>query len=667
MIAEIKLVIWGLLWALGGTWLARGAFNLRRHEQLLAGIGLGLVLQVWLSNLLGRLLGALPAFWLAAGVIFFAGLALSLAVNKTRHCLVGIPIQPLQLLGLLLLGYVLFAVGRGLAILDDYQNLPMASILAAGAIPPRFALDPAKDFNYHYTTLLFSAQVMRIGDLFVWTALDLVRGFGMALALVLGGLFTRRITRSSFFGFLAVIIGLFGCGARWGLLLLPVKLLEQISPSIHLIGSSAGLGPDFISVLTGGFPIESGAEWAFPFAYMSGTYSPTIWVFQAGEGAVSAITGALLLLTYNQWRGWRGGALTALLLSVYAISNEVAFLTFCVGLVLVSLAYIIIRRRFIPASFQKWFIAALAAGLISLVQGGVITGVFKDTLGSLFFPAAASGSYFSGGFQLRWPPALLSSHLGYLELTNPWHLLVLFFETNAVLLAGLPVAVILAFKAFRSGHWYLVTGFAWSVLAILLAFVQYTGSAGPTALTRVQSSLLSLSAAGFIYLPFIAARRGDVFRILVGSAVLFTIFGGLVLFGFELLAAPRPIYSTFIDTLDARMIQKYWDRLEPDALVFDPIAPRAPTIFGRYTNSNETWYVSKPQWENLVEAPDPATIRQAGFDYIYLDDKYWDQAGPKYQVLLEQPCVQLVEEVKARRTSEFRRLYDIRSCQDRLQ
>lgn len=657
-----QLLLWCSLWALGGIWLVRTAFNLRRHEQLLTGIGLGLALQTWLANLISRFVTAPFAFWLAAGLVFVAGLTFSLAFYRSLRSLLDIPIRPLQLLGLFLLSYILFSVGRGLAILDDYQNLPMTSILATGAIPPHFALDPAVDFNYHYTTLFFSAQVMRIGDLFVWTALDLTRGFGTALALILGGLFIRRFTRSSFFGFLAVIINLFGSGARWGLLLLPVSLLKRISPTITLIGSSAGLGPDLISVLTGGFPIESGAEWSFPFAYMSGMISPTVWVFQAGEGAISSLTGALLMLTYNQWRGWRGGALTTLMLSVLAISSEVSFIAFCGGLTLVGLVYIIRKRRFIPTSLGKWFLVAIFAGLISLIQGGVITGIFRDTINSLFFPGLTAGSYFTGGFQFHWPPALLSSHLGYLELTNPLHLLVLFFETNAVLLVGLPVAVILAFKAFRSGHWFLIFGFAWSILAILLAFIQYTGSAGPTALTRVQNGLISLSVVGFAYLPFIAVKRGEIFRILVGCAVLFTIFGGLALFSFELLAVPKPINSTFMDTLDAQMIRKYWNRLEQDALIFDPISSRAPTVFGRYTDSNLTWYVSKPEWEALVEAPDPAAIHQAGFDYIYLDDKYWDQIGPKYQALLKQSCVHLVEEIQAKRTPEFRRLYDIRSC-----
>ncbi len=219
------------------------------------------------------------------------------------------------------------------------------------------------------------------------------------------------------------------------------------------------------------------------------------------------------------------------------------------------------------------------------------------------------------------------------------------------------------FKAFRSDHWYLVFGFAWSVVAILLAFAQYAGPAGPTALTRAQGSLIDLGALGFTYLPFVAARRKDWVKIIVACLLLFSMFGGMVLFGFELLSAPKPIYSTFIDVLDAQMMQRHWNRLETDALIFDPISYRAPTVFGRFTDSNITWYRSKPEWEKLTEAPDPYAIRKAGFDYVYLDQKYWDQIGAKGQALLQDACIRIVDEVRAKRTADFRQLLDIRACQ----
>ncbi|MEJ5201230.1 MAG: hypothetical protein WHV66_03255 [Anaerolineales bacterium] len=657
------LFVWTCLWALGGVWLLRDAFNLRRDEQVLAGVGLGLVLENWLANLLGRFVSVPFAFWLAAGLVFLSGLATGLIARRDWRSFLEIPIRPLQVLALALLGYTLFAVGRGLAILDDYQNLPMTSILAAGDIPPHFALDPKLSFNYHYATLLFSAQVMRVGNVYVWTALDLVRGFGTALALILSGLFVRRFTRSSFLGFVAVMFGLFSGGLRWGMLLLPENLLEQLGRQITFIGSSAGLGPNFIDALLSPFPIESGATWNFPFAYMGGMDTAAVWTFQSGAGGLGGIITGLLLLSYHHWRGWLGGLVTVLLLSALALSNEVGFVGLCAGLVLVALAYLIRYRRMIPGSLRKWFVVVFFAGLVTLVQGGVISGVFLDAINNLFFPVATGQSYFSGSLHLRWPPALLSTHLGYLELTNPYHLLVLFFESNGLLLVGLPIAFVLAFKAFRSGHWYLVFGFAWSLAAILLAFAQYAGPAGPTALTRAQGSLTSLGALGFTYLPFVAARRKDWVKVVVACLILISMFGGIVLFGFELLSAPKPIYSTFIDVLDAQMMQRHWNSLETDALIFDPISYRAPTVFGRFTNSNITWYRSKPEWEKLTETPDPYAIRSAGFDYIYLDQKYWDQIGAKGRKLIEDSCVKVFDEVRAKRTDEFRRLLDIRNCQ----
>jgi len=450
---------------------------------------------------------------------------------------------------------------------------------------------------------------------------------------------------------------------RWGMLLLPENLLDQLGGQITFIGSSAGLGPDFIAALLSPFPIESGATWEFPFAFMGGMDTATVWTFQSGAGGLGGIITGILLLSYHHWRGWLGGLVTVLILSALALSNEVGFVALCAGLVLVAFVYLIRYRRMIPGSLRKWFVAAFFAGLVTLVQGGVISGVFLDAVNNLFFPAAAGQSYFSGGLHLRWPPALLSTHLGYLELTNPYHLLVLFFEANGLLLIGLPIAFVFAYKAFRSGHWYLVFGFAWSLASILLAFAQYAGPAGPTALTRAQGSLMNLGALGFVYLPFVAARRKDWIKIVVACLLLFSMFGGMVLFGFELLSAPKPIYSTFISVLDAQMMQRHWNNLEADALIFDRISYRAPTVFGRFTDSNITWYRSKPEWEKLTETPDPYAIRAAGFDYIYMDDKYWDQIGAKGQKLFEDSCIKVFDEVRAKRTDEFRRLLDIRSCQ----
>ena len=93
-----------------------------------------------------------------------------------------------------LLTIFFISIGRGLALFDDYQNLPTVSLMATGDIPPHFALDPRFSFNYHYLLLLFAAQFMRLGNMFPWTALDASRGLIIALPLVLAWLWAYRMT-----------------------------------------------------------------------------------------------------------------------------------------------------------------------------------------------------------------------------------------------------------------------------------------------------------------------------------------------------------------------------------------------------------------------------------------------------------------------------------------
>ncbi len=113
-----------------------------------------------------------------------------------------------------LLTFLFISIGRGLALFDDYQNIPTASLMATGDIPPHFALDPHFSFNYHYLLLLFAAQFMRIDSMVPWTALDASRGLIIALPLVLAWLWTYRMTRNRVASVLTSIMLMFaGRGA----------------------------------------------------------------------------------------------------------------------------------------------------------------------------------------------------------------------------------------------------------------------------------------------------------------------------------------------------------------------------------------------------------------------------------------------------------------------
>jgi hypothetical protein len=134
---------------IGGGWsLVRSGFTLPAGDRPLVGAGVGLVLATWLSNLLGHWIDAAPAFWLATLVVAALGL---LAWWKGRSDESDRPDgRSLALiLVVLLLAYLFFRMGRGLAIFDDRKNLSLISLMAAGEIPPPFYMNPDVPFAYH--------------------------------------------------------------------------------------------------------------------------------------------------------------------------------------------------------------------------------------------------------------------------------------------------------------------------------------------------------------------------------------------------------------------------------------------------------------------------------------------------------------------------------------
>ena len=146
-----------------------------------------------------------------------------------------------------------------------------------------------------------------------------------------------------------------------------------------------------------------------------------------------------------------------------------------------------------------------------------------------------------------------------------------------------------------------------------------------------------------------------------------SIFSGLILFGVELTAAQKPVLPLAMQSADVQLYDKYWDTLEPDALIFDTLPARAVTIFGRFTDSNETWYVPKASWIALAQNPLPRDLRAAGFDYFYYSLINWNSFSLEVQSALEDSCVKLIVQENGIRSDDLRkswvRLVDIRGCE----
>ncbi|MCJ7623399.1 MAG: hypothetical protein MUO76_07835 [Anaerolineaceae bacterium] len=664
-LAEIAaLLIWVALWALGGVWIARTAFNLRRNEQAIAGFGLGLILENWSANLLAQFIPVPAAFWGAAALVFCIGLGFSSPFSKRRlFDLVRIPIYPLQWLSLALLAYVFISTGRGLAMLDDFQNLPITSLIGTGDIPPHFALDPNVNFGYHYFSMLFAGQLMRIGDFFVWTSLDLARGLSFAVSVVLTALFVQRVTRSRLGGIMGALMAMFAGGTRWLLLLLPPGMVAKISANLNMIGSGVNSGPDLSAALLNPWATSGGGPYPFPFAFVNGANSTSAMLFHSGSGGLGDLLFMLLLLTHNRWRGWRAWLVVAVLIASWGLANEVTLVRIGIGFVLVVLIYMLTKRSYrLPRSLWRWVSAGIAGGVIALFQGGVLTAMVLNWISKLIPGLVNVQAYHTFQFSLFWPPAFLSSHLGYLSIDNIYQVAAALAEIGPIILV-LPLVFFWMLKSFRYGRWF-ETALGVSAFASMgLFFVELSGAAGITALTRAQGMIIGLCKTFAVPVLWLWGRhRSEKVKAWIAVFFLVTMLGGVILLGIQLIAIPEPVYSDFITTLDTRMTGEFWNQLESDAMIFDPLVYRAPVVFGRVSNAAYDWFERKPEWVALYDTPDPLDIHESGYDYIYMGRAYWDELSPENQMLLQMPCVEVIREYTQEFPEDFRWLLDIRNC-----
>ncbi|MBI5297371.1 MAG: hypothetical protein HY869_17975 [Chloroflexi bacterium] len=660
LLTLIPFALWAAAWMLGGQFIAHQVFRLRR-ERLIVGLALGFVLQLWLSNLMSHLMPVPYSFWVGAALVLVFGLAVAWkSLLRDWHSLLTFSLP--QALVLLFLFYVFFSIGRGLNIFDDFQNIPLTSIMAAGDIPPHFPFDPSLRFGYHYLLLIFSAQLTRLGDLFPWTAMDAARALALSLLVMLAYLWTRRMTRSRIAGCLGAFFVAFSGGARWLLLLLPAALTQKISEHISLLGSGIPTAPDLAQALISPWAIEGGGPFPFPFAFANGVNSPAAMTL-GGIGVMGPLILLLLIMLFRRLRGLTGGIVLAAILAAYALTGEYTFLIVypSVGLLLL-IEWIRARRIHLPRSFLPTLGVGSVALVFALVQGGVLTEIARGML----FPAADAGSFHTFNFAPG-VPAFVSAHLGFMSLLDPYQLIAGLFEMGPVLLA-LPLLFIWGRKMFRAQQWW-EAGVAVSAGAGLFSlFVKYTGTAGVSATTRLMVTLVLVPTLYAVPLVWIWLRKRSESLKLTGLSLgLISIFGGLVFLGVQLIAIQNPILPYFMNEMDVRMENRHWNLLPRDAMVFDADPRRAVTVFGRGSNSMSAWVLT-PEWNQLMGNPEPQLLNAAGFDYIYFGTEYWEEISPEVQYLYQDACVKLVDEVQGTRApddyrKDFRRLLDISACQ----
>jgi len=658
-----------IIWLAGGWLIAFRLFDLHPRERGLVGLGIGMVMSTWLSNFTARILPLPLAFWVSGIIVFVFGIFINWRFRRELFSKLRDPINSLrasflrgeffwgQWLTFIFLAIFFTLINRGLAIFEDYQNLPVMSVMATGQIPPPFPFAQGVTFNYHYFLLLLATQFVNIGHAAVWTALDVARGLTMSMLFMFAGLFARRIVDKPLAQYAGTFLAMFAGGARWLLLLMPLSLVQHISDNVTLIGSAAQSGTSLFDLLYKPWLIDGAPPIPFPFMFISGVNNPAIMSL-GGPGVTPALTLVLLLLLGARLRGRLASVPLVIILASMALANEVTFALLAVGFALAMLIWAIQNRSLrLPESMRLWFAIFFASGILSFVQGGIITGVVAG-----FFGDSSSG-YFEGGLHFVFPPTIVSGHLSILSLFNPYQLIAAALELGPVIFV-FPLAFIYGYKAFKENNW-LEAGFVFSgAVSLLMVFVQYSGNAGLTATSRLYGNFILVA---WIYAAPLAwtwaSRRGESAQVAAASLGFVATLSGIILFASQMSAFYRPVSSYILSDLDVKMYEKYWNKLPAGVMVFDASTPRGATVFGRGSDSAETLYRERPDFIALVDAPDPIKIHAAGYDYMYYTNFYWGD----HKNFLDAPCVKVIEQMDDIHSAtgelgNFRRLVDVSAC-----
>ena len=655
-ISILPFLLVALAWIVGGWLLARAAFRLEPRERLTVGVGLGLALFIFASNVLARWLQADMAFAGAGVLVLGAGLIASRRnPNPLREDFVGWPV----LAGILAATIIFTLIGRGLAILDDRKNLSLISMMAAGDIPPHFYMNPVALFRYHYGFQLLGASAVRLGGLFPWSAFDLTKGFTAALSLGTAYLVGCRLGHRSAAGWVTVACLLFGGGARWFLLLLPPTFLAEASAHVVLWGSAASSADSLRQAMLGPWIVGGGPPTPIPFAYLSGILEPFVLGMQAGPGSLSRLFLCVALLILPRLKGVAGVAALAILFSSWALGFDAIFGLFAIGLV----AWAVMVRfwsgngsRLGPVRVA--LAAVILAGVLSLVQGGTLTEIAKATL------APTGNSGVAGGepaFFLRWPPAIVSSHFGELRFTDLWALAVGAIELGAPLAAAFLVVP-------RAFHWGRRRRFEMGTLAVasLAGFLipLVVGYSPDRDVSRLTAFSLQVWILLSIPLLFQAWRRWPGWPVRAATILYLVVlmFSGVATLASLLTAAPRVVFTEDVAPLDAGMASVMWNRLPMDAVVFDSHSWRAVVLTGRATRSSDLAYESLPEWNALVADPSPGRLARAGYSHVYADEVWVRGLPTAAQQSFDDPCVQVLWDGEDNADNGWRRLLDITGC-----
>lgn len=636
-----------------GGYLLTAAFStLEPRDRLFPGVTLGLVLFIVISNITAQILPLNAAFPAACILILLAGSAaafLKRAEIDWSHKVSFEAVQIGMLLGLVMLFTM---INRGLAILDDYHNLPIVSIMATGKIPPPFYLKNDTPMAYHYGLHIFSTFLASEGGFFPWSAYDISKSLVLSLTILSAWVWFRKKQLSTSGLLMSVFIFALAGGTRWLLLFAPAGWLQSTSSGLELLGERVTSNIWLTESISTAWEIEGAGPFPFPFAFANGIFHPI--VFSLGSNSTLPLLTIIMLLLIRPAR-W---SLPTIILASFSIASLGLSAELYAGLIYVGAAVafpIALIKRKDRAAWLPWAAVLGTALPLLLVQGGVLSSVFRTMVLQAAGSAAPDTGF--GGFSFTPIPTVISAHLGRLPLTNPDTAVLAVLEIGPVLL--LIPFTIMALKKYWANHQLL------PVIILLGSFlIPFASLFFHYSVERDTSRLIGNSCFLWLLLGLpvlFQTDRRSKFRTGIKILLSVSMLGGVVFLAVMLTAVKSPVQSYFLTGVDAQFHARYWDRLEEDAWVFDPYPHRAVTVFGRISDTNESLRVYLDSFRDLLADPLPENASAAGFDYYYLDETSWQYMNRREQESFEAECVQSLTAIEDN-IGNLRILYDISAC-----
>ena len=653
-----------LMWSIGGTWLTTALFNLQKHESPILGFGVGLVIYLWLANILGHFLSPDLAFLLPAPVILLLGF-ITKRRNPKKGNGISLRIILVQAFIFLILTGFFTLIGRGLAIFDERKNLSLISLMANGDIPPHNPLNPLTFYQYHYGSQLLGASLVKLGRFFPWSAFDISKGIYWALTILLIYILVRRFTQKGWVALLLTSIYPFLTGTRYLLMLLPENFLAKLDSKVTLLGSSQDMGLPFSKAIFVNWVIGGGPPTAYPYGFINGILKPLIMSHSGTETLALAIVLIIWLLISTKSTSnakWILGILFAHL----ALTWETTYGLLALAVACIFIIHLINRKKTDDAALRTLVVAGIISIPIVLLQGGTIHEILKNSITGSFSTTPTIHAEISEGgmFTFNWPPVIFSGHLGGLSLFDPAQLIVGLCELGPAIFFIPWIWKWIRKSAEPHKKSILTILFLSAVLGLLIpTFLTYQSSARD--ITRF--SAYGLAILDILLLIFIVENwktQKILLRILEAFTVGLMAVGGIVVGTVQLSAFSKPVLAEGIDGWDARIGSEVWGKLSKDGWIFDPSSQnwRAAILSGNAALINSSTFTQE-DWEDLKENPQIPEFLNNGFAYIYIDEEWWNVLEQEDREEFSQPCIEEVARVENDENGILRRLIKISNCQ----